>query len=28
LSNMDWWDGMKYIIDIVQPVYKLLRFAD
>jgi hypothetical protein len=25
---MDWWDGMKYIIDIVQPVYKLLRFAD
>jgi hypothetical protein len=28
LSNMDWWDEMKYIIDIVQPVYKLLRFAD
>jgi hypothetical protein len=28
LSNMDWGDGMKYIIDIVQPVYKLLRFAD
>jgi hypothetical protein len=28
LSNMDWWDGMKYIIDIVQPVYKLLCFAD
>jgi hypothetical protein len=28
LSNMDWWDRLKYIIDIVQPVYKLLRFAD
>jgi hypothetical protein len=27
LSNMDWWDGLKYIIDTVQPVYKLLRFA-
>jgi hypothetical protein len=28
LSNMEWWDGLKYIIDKVQPVYKLLRFAD
>jgi hypothetical protein len=28
LSNMEWWDGLKYIIDTVQPVYKLLRFAD
>jgi hypothetical protein len=28
LSNMEWWDGLKYIIDKVQPVYKLLRFVD
>jgi hypothetical protein len=28
LSNLDWWDNLKYIIDTVQPVYKLLRFAD
>ena len=28
LSSIDWWDRLKYIIDTVQPVYKLLRFAD
>jgi hypothetical protein len=28
LSNMEWWDGLKYIIDTVQPIYKLLCFAD
>jgi hypothetical protein len=27
-SCMEWWDGLKYIIDTVQPVYKFLRFAD
>ena len=25
---MEWWDGLKYIIDTVQPIYKCLRFAD
>jgi hypothetical protein len=25
---MEWWEGLKYIIDTVQPIYKLLRFAD
>jgi hypothetical protein len=27
-SCIEWWDGLKYIIDTVQPVYKFLRFAD
>ena len=27
-SSMELWDGLKYIIDIVQPIYKFLRFAD
>ena len=27
-SSMEWWDGLKYIIDTVQPIYKFLRFAD
>jgi hypothetical protein len=27
-SCIKWWDGLKYIIDTVQPVYKFLRFAD
>ena len=25
---MEWWDGLKYIIDTVQPIYKFLHFAD
>ena len=25
---MEWWEGLKYIIDIVQPIYKFFRFAD
>ena len=25
---MEWWDALKYIIDMVQPIYKFLRFAD
>jgi hypothetical protein len=28
LSSIEWWEGLKYIIDTVQPVYKLLRFTD
>ena len=28
LSSIEWWDRLKYIINTVQPVYKLLRFAD
>ena len=28
LSSLEWWDGLKYIIDTVQPIYKFLRFAD
>ena len=27
-SSMEWWDGLKYIIDTVQPIYKFLRFTD
>lgn len=27
-TSLEWWEGMKYIIDTVQPVYRLLRFAD
>ena len=27
-SSMEWRDGLKYIIDTVQPIYKFLRFAD
>ena len=27
-SSMEWWEGLKYIIDTVQPIYKFLRFAD
>ena len=25
---MEWWDALKYIIDMVQPIYKFLNFAD
>ena len=27
-SSMEWWDGLKYIIDTVQLIYKFLRFAN
>jgi hypothetical protein len=27
-SYIEWWDGLKYIIDTVQPVHKFLRFVD
>jgi len=27
-SNLEWWDGLKYVIDTVQAIYKFLRFAD
>ena len=27
-SSMEWWEGLKYIIDTVQPIYKFFRFAD
>ena len=27
-SSMEWCEGLKYIIDTVQPIYKFLRFAD
>jgi hypothetical protein len=27
-SCIEWWDGLKYIIDAVQPVYKFLHFTD
>ena len=27
-ASMAWWDALKYIIDMVQPIYKFLRFAD
>lgn len=28
LSNVQWWDGLGYLLRTVEPVYKLLRFAD
>jgi hypothetical protein len=28
LSSMEWWEGMDYIIKTVEPIYKMLRFAD
>jgi hypothetical protein len=28
LSNVEWWEGLDYIIKTVEPVYKMLRFAD
>jgi hypothetical protein len=28
LSNIQWWEGLEYIINTVQPIYKFLRFAD
>ena len=27
-SSMVWWEGLKYIIDTVQPIYKFIRFVD
>ena len=27
-SSMEWCEGLKYIIDTVQPIYKFLHFAD
>ena len=27
-SSMEWCEGLKYIIDTVQPIYKFLCFAD
>ena len=28
LSSIQWWEGLKYTIDSVGPIYKFLRFAD
>jgi hypothetical protein len=28
LSSIEWWEGMDYIIKTVEPIYKMLRFAD
>jgi hypothetical protein len=28
LSNVEWWEGLDYIIETVEPVYKMLCFAD
>ena len=27
-SSLEWWDGLKFVIDIVQAIYKFLCFAD
>jgi hypothetical protein len=28
LSSIKFWEGMDYIIKTVEPIYKMLRFAD
>jgi hypothetical protein len=28
LSSIEWWEGMDYIIKTVEPIYRMLRFAD
>ncbi|WVZ96346.1 hypothetical protein U9M48_042001 [Paspalum notatum var. saurae] len=28
LSNRQWWDNVKFVLDLVGPIYSLLRFAD